>query len=1505
MISLQTSLPKNIRPTTPREWLVHSMPDWLSGLSSQQRTALMQAAGPIPPGAAQAGPSDKEQLKNALQTLWKSRQKLEQVLGRLRSIETFAEPLLVAELKKRCNIALDVRQTYLRLYIPEGVAVAYRIRTISLLDAALQNFEAKEARPGFFDDASCFITRPSASGQFDILQVGDALTLPVFVALCRELDIGGRYQAYLKSNLLDEPVASAVVQACVQTHDKDALRAAAAVARIKGDINVQVHQTLQDLISGQRIVSYLGKSQYCHDLYLLDTRLTGIVMIAPDLERSRQAEPVVVYIPDDPEHPLRQYSSTVAFLAALAVRLRSARYQQFFSRFIPLANRRRFFAVLNAQLFNARREPVESPKLRMTCRQVKDDLWQHGFEQRLDQMIQEARLLAVPTGDEDLKSRWARWDSFMQVAETVLEMAVFTAASFVPVLGEALLAYTAFQLLDETFEGVADWSQGRRAEAAAHLLGVAENMALMGLFVAGGKVVGAVRSTRPSSFVEQTKVVRSRDGQSRLWHPDLAPYERSPSLDANTRPQANGLYLHQEREVLSLEGREYVVEQDPAGTYRIQHPTRADAYAPRLAHNEVGAWVHEAERPLTWQGTQLMRRLGHSVDAFTDETLERIRIVSGVEEASLRQLHVEHARPPVMLTETIERFRAAQGMQVGIEPVVDDALGTGAPALRHEFPQLPRAVVNELLTDVTDVERRQMTERGYVPLRLRQAARTAMAEWRITQAYEGLYLPTKGNPDTWRLALYSLEHLPGWSAQVRIEIRDGALEGPLLDSVGPSSSVVRKVLVPVEEASPWLFGEQGNSVGSADDFYTEILSALTEAERRALGYNLGDGPSLRKAVQQAPLERVTFRKILLEAAGTAEDPPIAARLLGDQPGYARLDEQLLGTGDALRLEARFKALYPSATTNVFAGFRQSFSSDMQLMVSLTRQEAEFDALNQALDSWISTPSGGRSAHNQEYYRRDIAKTIRQSWQGKYAPSPNEPGQPLREQVLDLNFKTVEQFLETLPPLNAGFEHVAVVRLKYAKVRGDLSVFFEHFPNVREVYLDHNDLTDLTSALPHLRGLRLLSCSTNQLRLSPQMAHELSALGALEVCRLDNNPSLGAVPDIGRMPALRVLDLRNTGLQGWPSGLFEVSRPRDFELNLSGNPISQLPQVPEGGPEARLIARTRLDRDTLADDVHRQFDAYMRSVGYDPARTRPRMGEDGCRYWLEGSLSEPGTALQRRWDDLEAEADSQGFFDLLIQLTESADYSDLSRRPGLISRVWRMLTAMGENTELREELFRIAINPDSCADAGSQIFNEMGVKVLIHEAYRSASAQEVEAKLVGLAQGKSRLDQVNEIARAAIKQRLDAGESFQEVDEDGEITGTIDEVETYLAFQTGLAERLALPWQSEGMLFGELSGVDEQMLEDAYRTVIELEAGDGRVNQIIGQDFWQAYLRHRYPSDIEENERIFAANADALLESWEGRALTADEYARQINILADERKTLYRRLTGEVLSRIGQ
>ena len=1511
--TLVPTAPMHALLSNPNEWLADSMPDWVSGLSSKQRTALIQAAGPIVPGLAQANVEDRRALKEALSASWKSHHKLEEMLDRLQPIETFAEPLLVAALKKRCNITWDVRETFLRLYRPEGVSVAYRIRTISLLDAALQNFEAKEARPGFFDEASRFITRPSSNGQFDILPLGKTLTVPVFVALCRELDIGGQYQTYLKKFLLpNDPVADSALQDRVQNSDKDALRAAAALARVKGDIGPEAYRVLLDLAGGKTAVDERGNPQYCHDLTLLDTPLTGIVLIGPDLEQSRQVAPILVYIPHDPEHPVKQYSSTVAFLEALTGRLRSTPYQRFFSRFVAQSRRGLFFAALDARLFTTprqpstafaspapRRKPVPAPKLRMTCRRVAGDIWDHGFEQWRNRIVQDARVIAVPTGDEDLKSRWARWDSVMHVAETVLEMAAFVAVSFVPVLGEAMMAYTVYQLLDETFEGIAAWSVGRRAEAAAHLLGVAENMALLGAFAVGAKVVGAVRSARPSAFVEQMRVVETRPGQSRLWHPDLAPYERTLALDTQARTQANGLYVHQGHEVLVLDGRQFVVEQTPSpGPYRIQHPTRADAYAPRLAHNDAGAWVHEAERPQTWQGTKLMRRLGHHVESFSDETLEQIRIVSGVEEDVLRKLHVEHERPGALLSEMIKRFKSAQDIRQGVEPVDSDAAGAGmvadAQLLHGEFPQLPGAVVDELLVDATSLERRQMSEQRHLPLRLRQAALAALQEWRIVQAYEGLYLPTKGNPDTWRLALHSLAQLPGWPAQVRIEIRDGALEGPLLDSIGPTSASPRKVLAFKEVATAQPFGEQGNSVHGVDDFYTDILQALSEAERRELGYLVSQGPLLSQAIKQTPLDRPAFRDILRDAAVVpAMEPPIVTRLTGGRQGYERVDERLLGTGGALNLEARFKALYPAASAQTYAGFVGSFSSEQMALASLRGRELEFEGLSRALERWVAIERGDSLPIDQRYHKGKLASTLKQCWRAAVDALPEG-------YTLDLNHHWTSDFLDDFPSLDVSFPHVNAVQWRNGALRTDITGFLGYFPHLKRLDLSHNELVTLPRLQENLAGLQALDLAHNQLSLTPQSIADLGGLSRLEVLKLSHNPALTLLPDISRMPELNVLDLHNTGATDWPPGLLTIGRPRSFELDLQGNPIARMPDVTPGSEQARLIARTRLSRDELPDECLRQFQDYLRSVGYDPMRSYPPKGEETSQYWLEGQGTELRAARQRTWDELEREPGAQGFFEVLEQLTQSADYVDEAFRSSLTARVWRMLDAMAQDTPLREELFRRVINPDSCADAGTQLFNEMGVQVMVHEAYRAGDPVQVQASLLALAKGKSRLDRANEIAHDLILKRLQAGETFTALDEDGEITGTIDEVEVYLAFQTGLAHKLGLPWQSNDMLFRGISGVDDAAITQAYASILEQESGDGLINQIIEQRFWRRYLKTRHASAFEENSATYRQRGEALLDEQLAGTVSQQEYEQKMNALAFARKELLRSLTRQAL-----
>ena len=1573
-------------------------------------------------------------MKLAHDRSWEVQNDRDKTLGRLQEVDVFARSLLSEALKNQYNIVLDVHTTYLRLYCPKGQVGGFDVRTLSLLEAALHNFEIIETRAGYFDAASAFITRPSPSGQFDILPIKHQLSIEAFAALCRELDIGAQYQAYLKEFMgFANPVARAVLQARIQASDKAALHAASVLALMKKDIDHPTHQLLLSLIGGKPVPTLHGKRMHCYELAMMDAELTGIVLIAADLELSRHTEQVIVYVPHDPEHPVKQYPSTAQFVAELTCQLRVPEYQRFFSRFVPQQQRGTFFAHLNQMLSSVRwhtqtaldqippwrEEPLENPNLRMVCTRISVDFWSHDFQQKLNKILNDARAIAVSTDDEDLKSRWARWDSLQKVAAAVLEVAAFVATPFVPLLGEAMLAYTAFQLLDETFEGIVEWSEGQRIEAAGHLIGVAESIVQLGIFAEGGAVAGALLPHKPSLFVEGLKVVETGNGQSRLWHPDLARYEQPRILGENARPEANGLYKHQGQDVLALDGKHFVVRQEPGlDRYRIQHPTRADAYAPRLAHNGLGAWSHEAERPLAWQGATLMRRLGHSVETFTDQTLEQIRVVSGIEEDVLRKLHVEHERPPAMLVETIKRFRAEQDVQIFItqmsshdprvygkadlrtqlelltrhgdwpraravqlldsqgkvhwqyepEPsgsllqihegrpghddlaktlltileeqeikvLLHEEFGAGPIALEvrasrlralvarlaetkkaervearyafgedlaeanvspyvqllgDDFAQLPRTVMEELLVNASPAELQQLSDDGHVPLRLRQAARAARLEIRVARAYEGLYLESSENLDTARLTLHSLETLTGWTGDVRIEMRGISFGGPLLDSIGPVEALVRKVLVLTDEGGFQSYDDEGNSLHGVDDIYTSILQALPDSERRALGHEIGQGRQLKKAVQLAPLSRDAFRNVVLEhpIRKPAYDPAVM-RLRGGMQGYEAMAIEQSGTPGP---SERFKVLYPGTTTHGFAEFMQSFASEAQALASIRGRELEFEGLSKRLDDWAAIERGDVMPMDQRYHKGRFAKAIKQCWQAG--------GQALPEgYALDLNFHWTGDFLEDLPALNADFGHVTSLQFRHVALHTDISGFLQHFPNLKVLDLSHNLLIRPPRLREHLSRLQVLDLSNNQLRLTPESTADVGGLTRLETLRLSNNPALTLLPDVSRMPELGMLDLQQTGVSDWPPGLFALTRPRSFELNLEDNPINRIPQVTPGSEQARLIARTRLSRNELADENRRQFQDYMRSVGYDPARSYPPKGEETSEYWLEGVVGQQRTVRQKTWDELEKEPEAQGFFEVLEQLTESADYVDEARRPGLADRVWRTLDAASENTPLREALFRMAINPDSCADAGAQIFNEMGSKVLVHEAYRASTPDEIEAGLLTLAKGKSRLDQVNEIARATIQRRLQAGESFQALDEDGEVTGTIDEVEVYLAFQTGLAQRLELPWQSQGMLFREMAEVDDAAIDQAYQSVLALEAGDGLVNRIIDQSFWRKYLKGRYPRDFKQNSALYNEKSEALLEQQLAGSISQQEYEQEMTELADARKALLRRLTRETM-----
>jgi hypothetical protein len=332
-------------------------------------------------------------------------------------------------------------------------------------------------------------------------------------------------------------------------------------------------------------------------------------------------------------------------------------------------------------------------------------------------------------------------------------------------------------------------------------------------------------------------------------------------------------------------------------------------------------------------------------------------------------------------------------------------------------------------------------------------------------------------------------------------------------------------------------------------------------------------------------------------------------------------------------------------------------------------------------------------------------------------------------------------------------------------------------------------------------------------------------------------------------------LRDTVITTWPEGVLNKPRPRGFVLDMRDNPISLIPEVVPGSPQAWVVARTRLDVGNLSEPNQVLYQEIRRSVALPqepivPSNSRvERMITSNYSTDLWNDV--PGWGIDRAnlWSELIDEPNAERFMNVLLDTQNSADYRVGGQaRDQLLQRVWRMLDAVHVDAELREKLFTMANAPVDCADAGAQLFNHMGVNVLASEAYSySIDAAELEQKLVTLAKGAARLEQVNDIARADVASR----------------GGNPDDVEIYLAYQTGLAKRLGLPWQSEGMLFRRVSGVTDSMIDQAYETLLALGEGDGLVNRMLEQDFWETYLAERYPVRMEVNKRRYQSLFDQL------------------------------------------
>jgi Leucine-rich repeat (LRR) protein len=1245
-----TQHPENMQPK-PRateslhaDFLEAAMPAWLIEASTQRRQAIKQAGTRTAAWYTSASPEQRKLLDACFKNSLTAQVQLDKTLSSFLDIDTFARPLLIQALKDRFAIEVDVDKTLLclRRSVEMGVfkveVSSFELLKLPLLQAALHNFESWECVPGAYHKSSGFGVGTDTSGTYASVALG--ISVDAFFSLCRSLDIGAKYQAYLKSFFYPtDAAAETKLRQPFIASQKAAMRAAAEQALLSKDIEPRDHAMILSVIQGENNPWLGEKPVWFQDMTVMKQRLVGCVAFSI-CELHRYSNEVILYVPHDPEHPLKRYDND-----ELEKRFRQllvtpdteqsqdavpTPYQRFFSKFVPYEKQPYFFSQFvreradspsdplrsfsetttgspwrtfvasTSPLFyttNIRELPPKHPKMERepdpyiapsTVGQKGQalwddnlDLWDYLYDRHREKVLADARSHAVPTNDVDAKAREEKLANLMQLGL----FAVNIVSMFVPVLGEAMMAVMAGQLLNETLEGTVEWGEGDKRAAKAHLVDVAENLAMIGVMAGAGASIGKLVAVKAEPVIERLEPVTLPNGETRLWKPDLNSYESGVTLTDTSAPNALGQYEVEGKTYIRLGAKVYEQYFDASiHKWRIKHPTDDAAYQPILVHNGSGAWRHSLERPMAWDRLTLLRRMGHETAVFSDEVLLRLADVSDVSDNALRKMHLDRTTPPPELKDAMRLFKAdaeagkmiarsqdSAGLGAFTRQQIFESLYKGTEPvdgrvriLQRECPGLSEAAAQEVIAHASVADLARLDARRRAPLNMLEEARWYARQGRQVRAYAGLHSDNIVSADSRRVALHALERLPGWPSTLRLEVREGSNTGALLESIGDKSAPEKTYLI---KNGPryYAFNELGKVFDSVSErggsFYNAILHALPDGVSSALGLPVAQGPELqRMIIDHAYLRREDMTQ-LLETPAKRFKPPV--RVSATLKGYYASGR---GRGMHPSIEARVEALYPSEPQAEAFIRQQRGKTERQIYLELQTRQREWEALDSTLEEWLGATSGSPT----DFHKNRLAQALRESWRNR----------PLAEESPE-GARLVLSSEVPLPSITANFAHVRDLSVTGGGLTdANADAFLALFPGVTKLAIGVRDtglmslslglqrLTNLPRAVSQMPGLIDLRFSSAARSLDSDFPERLTALTSLEALHIDYSgfdPTVIESLDLTPLSRLRALTIdAPLALSRWPD--YALRLPQLERLDLERTSIHTLPEAMFEGHE---------------------------------------------------------------------------------------------------------------------------------------------------------------------------------------------------------------------------------------------------------------------------------------------------------------------------------------------------
>ncbi|AIL61561.1 dermonecrotic toxin domain-containing protein [Pseudomonas alkylphenolica] len=1105
----------------PHQQLIErQLPAWSQHASPEQWQTLHETLLPAQglPGEeadwfANAAPDLREAVQASQTRLARSQNTLARALKGLKNIAEFAEPLLAQALATHHQLSVPLRSSeliHIHHLFTWQTYVSQHERR-SLLDAALHNFENAIE----FSRESALALAGDAQVEKTVVigktTLGDSETL---------VDIELESEAYSIKPLRLSPENFA--RTCrsldlgqrYQTH----LASVFASAQV-ATLAIRVHQDRLRLAADLAFLRHHVNGKALDKLQALLDEGTTLTCSQLSLFGITLHEVLILDLGETglllhlPGHgiSLRQFANLSALHEHLRDDLRQADFRQRFLAYVPRDQQQTFLSRLRQNL-----DANGNASLYLESVAIEGELFSFLHQDHVARLKTEARQLAVPTADADEQARKRR----QALYESLGLNALMVAGLFVPGVGTLMTAVMVCQLLDEVYEGYQAWNVGDRQLALRHLEAVGLNLALIcGLHVAG-KVVPKLFN---SPLMESLEPVRSAAGTQRLWRPELVSYASDVVLPEQLQANSAGQFEHQGRSFIRFDGHVFEQRLDPAlDRWRIVHPSNPEAYQPLLEHNGEGAWRAEHEQPHAWSGARLVRRLSPDYQGLDDVDLIRAMQVSGTSEELVLQTHLANQPIPEPLAYTLESLRTEGSLSAALEQ--------RASQLASDLP--------------------------------------------LTRAALGLWLPRLVSDNSERLLLVCLKRLPGWSPELRLEIRAGSPQGTVLHAIGEVQASERVVVVKSLDGYEAYLGERPAPGVIDHDLCRAVEAALPSPKRLAMGLAANAGEALRERVLMMVADD---RSALIRSLwGYQPNRWGEGMLRGGEPprGYSR---QFLHTPVAVR----YRRLFPSTSDlDIQATIQGWRNRGLSPTVELDRLEDRLQELRRDLVDWaVPVPNRRRAIQRIENaWRRNAGQTLMN-------------GNALH--TLDLSALSLnDQDLITLA-LPDDFTHIGELDLSGNPGVTTLPAeLYQRFPALERLRLTRCGVNQMPRVgMP--QTLVWLDLEHNPLVWDASAQARLDSLVNLRVLDLSHCP-LGRAPDFTALPHLRTVFLTRCGLSELSNGLQGLVDP--LLLDFAYNPLANLPAVDAiPHPAARAL---RLEGNALSAQVWAQIDSYYQATGID-------------------------------------------------------------------------------------------------------------------------------------------------------------------------------------------------------------------------------------------------------------------------------------------------------------------